>query len=240
MDQRTGSLQQHIAETRHDIEETRASMTEKLELLEERVRGTLEETKTAVDGIVENVKGTVEETVGAVKETVDGAKSTVEGVVQNVKDVMDDTVTKAKQSFDLRYQVEQHPWLMVGGAVVAGSLLASLVHHGSETAPYSYYAHSRQKGDRTVDTANGTGLYTVAEGKNVTESQKNTDATHATPQRAWAIPRGQFQGEFDIVKNAIMGAVVSAVIGTVQEMIRQNLPGVAEHLNTAAHRIAKK
>jgi len=131
MDQGTDSLQQNIADTRHDIEETRASMNEKLELLEERVRDTLEETKTAVDDIVENVKGTVEVTVDAVKETVDGAKSTVENIVENVKDTMDDTVTKVKRSFDLRYQVEQHPWLMLGGSVIAGSVLASLLHRGN-------------------------------------------------------------------------------------------------------------
>ena len=92
--------------TRQDIEEIRASMTEKLELLEERVRDTLEETKTAVGDIVESVKGTVDETVDAVKETVDIAKSSVENIVENVKGTMDDTATMVKQSFDLQYQVE--------------------------------------------------------------------------------------------------------------------------------------
>jgi len=103
------------------MEETRASMTEKLELLEERVRETLEETKSAVEDIVENVKGTVDETVGVVKETVDGAKSTVEDIVENVKGTMDDTVTTVKHTFDLSYQANQHPWVFFGGAVLVGA-----------------------------------------------------------------------------------------------------------------------
>jgi len=38
------------------MEETRASMTEKLELLEERVRETVESAKSTVEDMVENVK----------------------------------------------------------------------------------------------------------------------------------------------------------------------------------------
>ena len=47
------------------LEETRTSMTEKMELLEDRVRETVEGTRSAVEHIVDNVKGTVEETVGS-------------------------------------------------------------------------------------------------------------------------------------------------------------------------------
>ena len=245
MDQRTDDLQQNIAETRHDIEETRASMTEKLELLEERVRDTLEETKIAVDDIVENVKGTVDETVGVVKETVTGAKSTVENIVENVKGTMDDTVTKVKQSFDLRYQVEQHPWLMLGGSVVAGSLLASFLHGGPETRRYSYYADSRLKGGDDADNANATGVYTGAGlytgEENTTSGQEHSNYTRPQTQGGWRRTLGQqFQEEIDLAKGVVTGAVISTVMGTLQEMIRQNIPSVASHFDKVVNRVAKK
>lgn len=246
MDQRTDDLQQNIAETRQDIEETRAAMSEKLELLEERVRDTLEETKIAVDDIVENVKGTVDETVDAVRETVDGAKSTVENIVENVKETMDDTVTKVKQSFDLRYQVEQHPWLMLGGSVVVGSLLASFMHRGHETQHYSYYADSRLNGGHEADNASatgvytGTGLYTGTGEENATASQEHATYTHSRTQRGRGSPLGQFQEEFDIAKGVVTGVVMSTVMGTLQEMVRQNIPSIASHFDKAIHRVAKK
>jgi ElaB/YqjD/DUF883 family membrane-anchored ribosome-binding protein len=246
MDQRTDNLQQNIAETRHDIEETRASMTEKLELLEERVRDTLEETKTAVDDIVENVKGTVDETVGVVKETVTGAKSTMENIVENVKETMDDTVTKVKQSFDLRYQVEQHPWLMVGGSVVVGSILANLMYGGHETRPYSYYADSRLKGGYDAEDASATGVYTGAglytgtDEENATASQEHQKYTHPHAQRGWGNTLGQFQEEFDLAKGVVAGAVISTVMGTLQEMIRQNIPSMASHFDKVVNRVTKK
>jgi len=246
MDQKTDDLQQNIAETRHDIEETRASMTEKLELLEERVRDTLEETKIAVDDIVENVKGTVDETVDAVKDTVDGAKSTVENIVENVKETMDDTMTRVKQSFDLRYQVEQHPWLMLGGSVVAGSILASFMHRGHENRHYSYYADSRLNNGPEADNTSATGVYTgagLSSGtgeENATASQEHAKYTHSQRQEGWGRTLGQFQEEFDIAKGVVTGAIMSTVMGTLQEMIRQNIPSMASHFDKAVHRVAKK
>jgi len=239
MDERADDLQQSIAETRHDIEETRASMTEKLELLEERVRDTLEETKTAVGDIVENVKGTVDETVGAVKETVDGAKSTVEDIVENVKGTMDDTVTMVKQSFDLRYQVEQHPWLMLGGSVIAGSMLASFMDRGRDTrrSPYRTYD---DPGQYVTDTTKGWKLYSVTGKENGVASEEHSVSPAVPQQRSWTGMLGQFQEEFDVVKGAITGAVISTVTGTLQEMIRQNIPSMASNFDKAMKRIANK
>lgn len=240
MDHRADDLQQNIEETRHDIEETRASMSEKLELLEERVRDTLEETKTAVDDIVESVKGTVDETVGAVKDTVDGAKLTVENIVENVKGTMDDTVTMVKQSFDIRYQVAQHPWLMLGASVVTGSVLASFLHRGREARGSSSYATHTQNDSRVADVSRRAGLtamYTVAGDEDITESPE--PAVHSQPQKqqSWGNALGLFHEEFvDVIK----GAVIGTVMGTVREMIRQNMPSIIAPFDKVVNNVSKK
>jgi len=241
MDQRTDDIQQTIEETRHDIEETRASMNEKLELLEERVRDTLEETRTAVGDIVDNVKGTVEETVDAVKETVDGAKSTVENIVENVKETMDDTVTKVKRSFDLRYQVEQNPWLMAGGAVVVGSILGSLINRDEGRRYSSYSTDSMHTGNYVADTTGGTGPYSISGEGDSEASQANVVPSYqAQKQRSWGSALGQFQEEFDVVKGVVTSAVMGTVMKTLQEMIRQNIPSMASQFDEAMNRIGKK
>jgi ElaB/YqjD/DUF883 family membrane-anchored ribosome-binding protein len=89
---------------RHQMEQTRASLTEKLETLEHQVVGTVRGATTAVSDAVENVKEVVQETV-----------DTVKGSVQ-------ETVETVKSTFDLRRQVEQHPWAMMGGSVALGCL----------------------------------------------------------------------------------------------------------------------
>jgi ElaB/YqjD/DUF883 family membrane-anchored ribosome-binding protein len=94
---------------RSQIEETRSSLTEKLETLEQEVKETVVEAKTAVTETVETVKETVENTVEAVKDTVHG------------------TVETVKHTFDLRCHVERHPWGMMGGSLLAGFVVGSLV-----------------------------------------------------------------------------------------------------------------
>jgi ElaB/YqjD/DUF883 family membrane-anchored ribosome-binding protein len=130
---RADDMQQDIDDACHAIEDTRAAMTEKLDILETRVRETVEGAQSSVEDIVETVKDMVDMTVEAVKQSVDGAQSTVEEIVETVKETVGDTVETVKRTFDLPYQVDQHPWLMVGGATLAGYLLGRW--GGGRTSP---------------------------------------------------------------------------------------------------------
>jgi ElaB/YqjD/DUF883 family membrane-anchored ribosome-binding protein len=94
---------------RSQIEETRSSLTEKLETLEQEVKETVSEAKTAVTETVETVKETVENTVEAVKDTVQG------------------TVETVKHTFDLRCQVDRHPWGMMAGSMLTGFLVGTFL-----------------------------------------------------------------------------------------------------------------
>lgn len=91
------SRQDLTADIHPDIEDTRSVMTDGLEVLEERVRETVEDMRAAVEDIVENVKDTVDTTVETVRHT-----------------------------FNVHHHVEQHPWLMFGGVTMVGYLLGSL------------------------------------------------------------------------------------------------------------------
>jgi len=89
--------------------ETRASLTDKLETLELKVVGSVEEATTAVNETVDVIKESVQGTVTAVNETV---KESVEAV---------------KDWFDVNAHVREHPWLMVGGSVAVGYCLGTVL-----------------------------------------------------------------------------------------------------------------
>src|SRR5262245_27553892 len=96
------------------MQETRTALTEKLETLEAKVVGTVESATTAVSETVENVKQSVQDTV------------------ENVKETMQDAAQSMKKAFDLNAYVDEHPWLMVGGAFAVGCLGGYLLG-GSES-----------------------------------------------------------------------------------------------------------
>ncbi|HJU03612.1 MAG TPA: hypothetical protein VJ692_00565 [Nitrospiraceae bacterium] len=109
MDQRSDSIRQDM----RDIAETRAAMTEKLEQLEERVQDTVQDAKTTVLDVVDHVRD-------AADAFVDRAEEFVE---------------HTKQTFDPTYQVSRHPWMMLGGAIIAGYVLGTLEQRSSSGRP---------------------------------------------------------------------------------------------------------
>jgi ElaB/YqjD/DUF883 family membrane-anchored ribosome-binding protein len=203
-------------------------MTEKLELLEERVRETVESAKSTVEDIVENVKGTVDETVGAVKDTVGEARSTVEGIVENVKDTMDDTVTMVKHSFDLQYQVDRHPWAMLGGSVLAGYLLGSL-GAGSRS---SY----RTRRVWTGAEARRSGYFATTVNPDADAQPATSSQPQARTSRFWESTLGQFSEEIDMIK----GAIIAALMSSVRDMVKESLPRIAPQLGKAIDRATEK
>jgi hypothetical protein len=201
MAHRTDDIQQDIEDTQRDMDDTRSAMTEKLELLGERVRETVEGAQTSVEGMVENVRDTVDTTVAAVKQTVEGAQASMEGMVENVKGTVGDTVEAVQRTFDLHHQMEQHPWLMLSGSLLAGYLLGS-----------------------------GGNGHTAAVGSASEAKFSPASPIPALPSESFTSPKpqqgtksgdlGWFTDEIAALKSAAVGAVVS----TLRGMFRQALP----------------
>jgi hypothetical protein len=101
------------------MDETRSQLSDKLESLEHQVSDTVKSTGTAVNATVSAVQNTVETVTGAVR----------------------DAALSVSNAFDVRRQVDRHPWLVLGGSVALGYLafrfLAGSVkksHQPSETS----------------------------------------------------------------------------------------------------------
>lgn len=93
---------------RQQMFETRTALTEKLETLEEQV--------------ADKIKGTTDSVV----ETVETVKEAVESTAHTVSATVEKTVETVKETFDLSHQVNEHPWLVFGGAVLLGYVAARL------------------------------------------------------------------------------------------------------------------
>ena len=82
--------------------QTRAALTDKLENLETKVLGTVHTTTDAVGKTVEEVGTTVRETA------------------RDVRATMHETLASVRDALNVSRQIQHHPWVMVGGSVVAG------------------------------------------------------------------------------------------------------------------------
>jgi ElaB/YqjD/DUF883 family membrane-anchored ribosome-binding protein len=190
-------MQRDIADTCQDIEDTRSAITEKLEILEERVR-----------------------------ETVEGAQSSVEDIVENIRETVGDTVETVKRTLDVPYQVDQHPWLMVGGATLAGYLLGSW--GGGSTSP------ALSTNDSESSAAGTTADRSASHAKHdcLPPSDSESSVHPQLLQGMGSSVLEQLKDEIAIIKVAAVGALIS----TLREMVKQAVPTLAPHIERARSR----
>lgn len=198
-------IRQDIAATQHEIADTRLALTEKLEMLEKRVRETVEDASASVEEIVENVRDTVDTTVEAVRQGVEDANASVEGIVENVKETVGDTVATVQRTFDLYYQVEHHPWLLFGGATLVGYLLGRGGNGRTSAAGFV--------SDPSFATASSPPV----------SSRESSAPAQPRPETGSGL-REQVTNEIASIKSAAVGAVVSILWGVVKQALLPPAP----------------
>lgn len=168
---------------RQQMDETRSQLSEKLETLEHQVTETVQSTGTAVNA-----------TVGAVQETVETVTGTVHDAVQSVSN-----------AFDLKRQIHQHPWLVIGGSVVVGYLAAELLTGSTKTS---------QARRSSADNAN----------------QSHGDVAVASAETATAIAAAHESGLKSSSWRQLRDVAFGALIGMVQEITSRAVPPVVDYL----------
>jgi ElaB/YqjD/DUF883 family membrane-anchored ribosome-binding protein len=198
---------------RHEIEETRSSLAEKLETLEGQVTDTISSVTESVEETVEKVKSTVSDTVDTVKSSVE------------------DTFESVKRTFDLPYQVDQHPWAMAGCSLLAGMAVGYLTG--------GWRGYTRRWESRSVPAAPASVRGTPAmsgfgpgggAGYQAASTPAVPPATRREPEEPGMLSRlmAPFASEIDKIK----GTAVAALMGMVRDsLVRSVPPALAERVH---------
>jgi len=166
---------------RRQIEATRASLMEKVRLLEERVRGTVDDAQAGV----EKVRATINETMQAVQRAV-----------------------------DLKYQFRKHPWLMLGGCVLAGLAVSSRL--------------KRRRAEPGLPKSEATSA--VPSG-----AHDGALAPESQPTKPGLL-RDHFQKEIDLVK----GLAIGIAAGYLRDSAKQALPQLAPQIEVVLDSVTVK
>jgi hypothetical protein len=177
-----------VSDLHQEIDQTRADLTEKLETLENQVRETVASATENVGETIENVTSTVQETVDQVKRT-----------------------------FDLRYQVQERPWTMVSGAVVAGLVVGAVVarqNRGSAWGPPPPANH-------------GYGGLRPAHGELATSGGRQALAPEPAQPSFLGGLAHQFEPEMEKVKELAIGLVA----GLIRDWVKQAVPAFRQQID---------
>jgi ElaB/YqjD/DUF883 family membrane-anchored ribosome-binding protein len=180
--------------------QTRASLTEKLETLENKVLGTVNDTTSTVSNTVQQVTSTVRDTVREVGATV---RETTGDVRASVREA----VSSARDAVDLSRQVREHPWLMLGGSVVAGyvgGVLLDNLERGRLPALPSLPAPEQL----------------LPQGSELRERVESAPASRRTGSSFLRALADTFAPELDKLK----GAAIGLALGLVRDKVSESVP----------------
>lgn len=192
---------------RAEIDDTRSSIASKLEALEDSVVGSVQHAKDSVQETINSVKETFEETVSSVKET------------------MQDTVNTVKDTFDVKLQVQRHPWAMVGGSWVAG-LIAGAVIGEAQRRRRMPMDRLRSRGEPIDDSRSRPVASTYAD--------TTPRSTEPQPREPGLLDR--FHGEIEQVK----GLAIGMALGLVRDVIKQNMPRFEQQVGEIMDNVTTK
>jgi len=217
----------HEAEViKQQMEQTRSALAEKLETLEEHVASTVRTTTEAVSDTVEAVKGAVEGTVHS-----------VENSVEAVKETFSESVETVKETFNLSRQVEERPWLMMGGGVVVGYFAGCLLQSGlreasSMASHWSHPSHPSVAPPPTATPSTATASSAPQESYGNERGWFSSGSSSFAPSSSSAAPAAPAgPSTWDRLAEAlgptaekVKGMAIGAAAGVVGNMILQSVP----------------
>jgi hypothetical protein len=135
----------------------------------------------------------------------DDIRQDIESTRAALDEKLDTLETKARQTFDLKYQVAERPWIALGAAVAAGFVVGNM--GGDEEQRWH--------------------------GQPVTTTDYNQHATYTAPARQEKSSVDSLYSQFDDEIEMIKGVALSALTNFLHDSIRAYLPAMGNYLNAS-------
>lgn len=139
------------ANIRQDMEHTRAALTAKIGLIQERLEGTVDETGASVTQVV----NTVMEQVKRVQDVIENITSTADMAAEHIRDTTTKALAGGTPGSALIGDFSQHPWMMVGTAVLIGYVLGASGRSASTASPTPVGSAGMNANRLTTDNPTG-------------------------------------------------------------------------------------
>jgi len=119
-------MDQEVEVIQQQMRATRQALSEKLQTLEDHVIGTVKDAATTVGN-------TIDTATASVQEIVTNARETVHETVTAVNKTIHEAAAAVGRVLDVKGQVQQRPWTMLGLSVAAGYVAGLLLRNSTRT-----------------------------------------------------------------------------------------------------------
>ena len=170
-----------------------------------------------MDDSPEVIRQQMEETRASLAEKIETLEQQVVGTVQDARRSMNDTVQGVKDAFDLKLQVQRHPWPMLAGSVAVGFVAGAVVDRMiPEARPSAAPADLHPQ--RWPAIGNG-GVSERPMSEELRQEPLPRAETHANSDWLHSLAH-EFAPEISKMKGLAVGAAMSVL----REMLAQSVP----------------
>jgi hypothetical protein len=172
----------------------------------------------------EVIQKQIVDTRQSLTEKLETLENQVRGTVESAKTTVEETIAGVKRTFDVNYQVRQHPFGCLAGTFVGGLALGYLMGNRPALARVPATANVASSGDLRDMLARRQGSLEYLRPQGVAPMlQSSPTVAEGTLSRQ--------VGKFDEELGKIKGLVIGAVLGLVRDFAKQALPpALAPHV----------
>ena len=134
----------------------------------------------------------------------DDIRQNIESTRAALDSKLDNLETKARETFDLKHQVAERPWMALGAAVVAGYVLGSMGDDGDQQRWH---------------------------GQPQTTTDYNQHVAQSASQHHAASSKDNFLAQFDDEIDMLKAAAISTITNLLHDSVREYLPAVGQQLD---------
>jgi len=157
----------------------------------------------------------------------DYIRQDIESTRAALDEKLDTLETKARQTFDLKHQVAERPWMMLGAAVAAGYVLGSMGGNDREwydrpmSTDYNQFAGTPREPELKTVNYSQTGGYPTSGGR-----QSHTSSSHQSQSSGDSF-LSQFDDEIEMLKTA----AVATLTNFLRDTLREYVPALGQQLD---------
>jgi ElaB/YqjD/DUF883 family membrane-anchored ribosome-binding protein len=159
--------------------------------------------------------------------TVHSAQDTVEDSIQMARD----TVATVQRTFDIKHHVEQHPWIMLGGCVLAGVAAGSL---------FAKVRRSRTAGEPGAGNEKLTTQLVSPRTQARVAREVGIPSTAEEFGHDGSVNRRGFLDLFHEEIAEVKGMAIGYVMGLVRDSIKESVPQLASQIDRVMNGVTTK
>lgn len=204
----------------------------------------MDETSDMIEREIENTRSHLADRLEILGNKIAGTVEEVEETVEDVTETAENTIQKIKDLLNLQKQTQQHPWVILGGAVVVGyvseRLLEAVMSVPEQPAPSAQPAYVPytypipQQGDgrqRAAIPEQGDGRQRAAAREEGNGRHRATTAELPPETTEEPAEKGlltNLANKFEPELNTLKKLAIGTLFGVARDMMTQSLPSAIQ------------